>query len=180
MPKINITRKQMLLIALVLALGTAIILNWRFSLAPTMSASSAVKAVSATSSKKSQSSSSGSTASSYFAAARLTRQQTNAQAEDLLNSLLSDSPVTASEQQSVQSAITAFNSTVSNEGTIENMIKTKGFPDCVVFINNGIVNVVVTPKSGDLLSDSDVQQIEEVVVAQANVAPENIRIIAAQ
>jgi stage III sporulation protein AH len=182
--------KQIIIASLVLVLGAAIFLNWRFSGVNDTGVAGAAKVsstkVSSTndkkasinaSSKNNQKADTGTSAGNYFSTARLAREQTDAQADDLLSTLVSNTALTTAEQQSAESEIEAINDNAANEGTIESSVKEKGFEDCVAYINNGIVNVVVKLKSGYTLSDSDVEQIEGIVTQRAQASADNIFII---
>lgn len=171
-----IGRKQIILAALVLALGTAIFLNWRFSgdginFANVFNNSSALGDASYVANTN---------GNSVFATARLTRQQSRDEAENTIKTLMENSAATAADKQAAQTQISAIAQNITTEGTIESLIKAKGFSDCVAFINNGTVNVVVKPKSGSALSDSEVAQVQDIVIQQTKIPSNNIQIIPAK
>ena len=62
------------------------------------------------------------------------------------------------------------------ESRIENLIIAKGYKDCVVFINDNGVNVIIS-KLADGLQDSDVARITEIVMDEAGVDASKIKII---
>ena len=175
-----IGRKQVILAALVLALGTAIFLNWRFSgneginFANVFNASSSLGDASLVDNQKVGASSS---TDSYFASARLNRQQTRAQAAEVLKTLTTNTTATTADKQSAQTAIEALAKNITNETTMESLVKAKGFGDCVAFINEGTVNVVVKPKTGNTLTPTDIAQIQDIVIQQTKIATANIHII---
>ena len=70
--------------------------------------------------------------------------------------------------------ISAIAAQTELEGTVENLIKAKGFEDCVVFISKDIVNVVV---STDGLTSQQAAQINEIVVSQTDMPASCIKII---
>lgn len=194
-----IGKRQIILAALVVALGTAIFLNWKFSGAnggtdvagvfnnsstlgtsTYVSTSDASGAGSAASKSGSAAASTGSTASasgSLFSQERLTRTKTRAEAEQALQITLNSSSATAADKQAAQTQINQIANNITNEGNVESLIVSKGFKDCVCFINNGTVSVVVAPKGNQPLSASDSAQIADVVIQQAKVSADNIHII---
>ena len=57
---------------------------------------------------------------------------------------------------------------------MENLIKAKGFEDCVVFISSDVVNVVVT---SDGLTQEQAAQINELVASHTDMPTSKIQII---
>lgn len=110
----------------------------------------------------------------YFTQSRLTKQKSKEDALDLLESVIasSDSSETVKEQANNEKIAIAENN--ETESTIENLVKAKGFTDCVAFINDDNVNVVVQ-SSG--LQDNEVAQIQEIVVTQTKVKPSQVKIV---
>ena len=64
---------------------------------------------------------------------------------------------------------------IVTETNIENLVKYKGFVDCVAFIQNGACNVVVQ-KDGEFAS-ADAIAIKDIVVAQAKISADKITIV---
>ncbi len=58
--------------------------------------------------------------------------------------------------------------------TVEELIKAKGFEDCVAIISGDNINVIV--KSGGLMT-SEIAQITDIVTSETGFLPENIRIV---
>ena len=163
----KMNRKQVILLALIVALGAAILITWRFSDEP------AAKATIKTSGTASVSG----TDDGYFAAARLAREQNEAKADELLSGLTSGSTATAAVQQSAKSEVDALNKEITTEKSIESLVKAKGFSDCLALINDTRISIVVRPKNGTTLSDDDVSELAELVMQQAKITADNIVII---
>lgn len=171
-----IGRKQIILAALVLALGVAIVLNWKFTGSDTVTGTtSTLGAASYVSST-----STASSTDAYFSSARLTREQTRAKAEETLQTTINSVSASNADKQSAEAAIEALASNITKEGTVESLIKAKGFSDCVCFINDDSITVVVAPKSGDSLSGSEIAQVKDIVLEQTNISSDNIKIIQAK
>ena len=174
-----IGRRQVILAALVLALGTAIFLNWKFSgngfnVAGVFNTSSALGDASYVANQKVSTSS-----SDYFAQQRLARQQAQDTAEEAVKSMTSSVSANSQVAQKAQAAIQSLINTINTETTIEGLVKAKGFSDCVAFLNTSTnnINVVVKPKSGDTLSASEAAQIMDIVKGQTNLSANNIHIV---
>ena len=174
--KMKMGKKQYILAVLILALGTAVFLNWRLSsfshnnTAGTLSTSKSSAALSQKAVKTAVN-------DTFYAAARLTREQTEGQANELLQTIITDNTTNNTDEQSAQSNIQAVCANITDEESVEKAIESQGFQDCLVIIENGTVSVVVRPKYGDTLSADDVSQIANIIVQQTNVPADNIIII---
>ena len=62
------------------------------------------------------------------------------------------------------------------ESRIENLVIAKGYDECVVFINDNGVNVIVQkPENG--LQQEDIARIRDIVSSETGVSAEQIKII---
>lgn len=109
----------------------------------------------------------------YFAQARLTRQNTRDEAVALIEENLSS--VKVSDEVKAQAAleIAQIAKRIEEEGKIENLIKAKGFEDCMVYLDGENADVVVKSQG---LSDSQVIQIKDIVQSQSD-SSGNIKIV---
>ena len=198
-----IGKRQIILAALVVALGTAIFLNAKFSglgstdatavfntssalgdstyVSASGAASGTASTKSAASSSKSKSSASSKTtasaSSSLFAQERLKRTQTRADAEDKLKIVLNSTSATDADKEAAQTQLSTMADNINTENVIESLVIAKGFSDCVCFLNNGSATVVVSPKSGQQLSASESAQITDIVIKQAKIDASALSII---
>ena len=115
--------------------------------------------------------------SSFFSEARLTRQQSRDSAIDTLTQMFQDSSL--SDEQKSQLAVKAAGvaEAIETEGKIENMIKAKGFSDCMVYIDGDRVDALI--KTNGLLKE-EVAQIKDILIAETGAIEENISITEAQ
>ena len=97
----------------------------------------------------------------YFASARLTRQQ----ARDSALSLLKE----ASENETLASY-------TLSEAQIENMVTAKGYEDCVVFMSEDGVSVVVSTGEEGLQTE-DIARITDIVKQETGLSAESIKIM---
>lgn len=116
------------------------------------------------------------TVSSYFDTARLSRQQSRDNALSLLRE--------ASEQENVdQAALDEANRAIQTlagytmlETQIENLVIAKGYADCVVFMSENSISVVVSAAE-DGLQTEDVAKITDIVLSETTYAADQIKIL---
>ena len=108
------------------------------------------------------------TGSDYFASARLTRQQ----ARDNAVSLLQEAATEASRGIQVLAGYTM------KEAQIESLVTAKGYADCVAFMGEDGVSVVVSTGSGELTGE-DVARITDIAMKETGYDASGIRIMAA-
>ena len=119
------------------------------------------------------------TSTGYFASARLNRQQARDSALTILQDTLSNENAEAAAKEEAGAAIETLASTTISEAQIENLVIAKGYADCVAFISDGGVSVVVSATE-EGLQDADVARITEIVTGETGVTASQIMIIEAQ
>ena len=115
------------------------------------------------------------TQTEYFAQMRLSRQTARDEAVELLQETIAYADGDAASSAKLEGII----SDALAESQIESLIVAKGYQDCVAFVNDSSVNVIVA-KTETGLQDTDVARIRDIVISEANVAAEAIRIIEAE
>ena len=200
-------KRQLVLAALVVALGAAVYLNWQFSdnsdlLAANTTVESGKElgeaefvnnntASSLTSSTEENTSSSpadgdsssssasniSSSAEQYFAQAKVSRQQARDDAVDSLKEIIDSvqSSESAKAEAVKQAAEIAKN--IEQESNIENLIKAKGFAECLAFLQNGECSVVVSSTG---LMDNEAITIIDIVAGQSGISYDKIKIVEAK
>ena len=120
--------------------------------------------------------STASTASSYFATARLNRQQ----ARDSALSLLQDAAAREDADETVKSQVNDTIQTMADytvtEAQIENLVVAKGYTDCVAFIGEDALSIAVSVPEGGL-TEADTAKIVDVVNQTAGFTADQIKII---
>lgn len=120
----------------------------------------------------------GAAAGSYFDTARLSRQQSRDNALSLLRE--------AAEQEGAeQAAIDEANAAIQTmagytvlESQIENLVMAKGYADCVAFMGEDSVSVVVSAAE-DGLQTEDVAKITDIVLSETDYTADQIKIMEA-
>lgn len=116
--------------------------------------------------------------SSYFDTARLSRQQSRDNALSLLRE--------ASEQENVdQTALDEANRAIQTlagytmmETQIENLVVAKGYADCVTFMGENSISIVVSAAE-DGLQTEDVAKIMDIVLSETDYDADQIKIMEA-
>ena len=117
--------------------------------------------------------------SGYFDAARLNRQQARDSALSILQEAAADTNATETMKAETGEAIQTLADYTVSEAQIENLVTAKGYADCVAFISDGSVSVVVSATE-EGLTDADVARITEIVTEETGLEASAITIIEAQ
>lgn len=112
----------------------------------------------------------------YFDEAKLTRSKTRDEALDKLQKSLKSAKLTDDEKTELTNQLSTMLGDITAEGDIENLIKAKGFVDCVAFLDQGKANIAVMTK-GDALTKSEVAQIRDIVISKSNTDAKNITVV---
>ncbi|MBR3641176.1 MAG: SpoIIIAH-like family protein [Oscillibacter sp.] len=113
----------------------------------------------------------------YFSSARLTRRQARDSAIALLQEAAQEEDASAAVANQASESIQVLAGYTLKEAQIENLVTAKGYEDCVVFMGEDAISVVVATESGEL-TDSDVARITDIAVTESGYAPSAVRIMA--
>lgn len=102
---------------------------------------------------------------SYFAQSRLDRDKMYSQMLDNYQKILETNNLSSEEKKTAQEEIKRINNEKNAIMIAENLIKTKGFQDIVIFVNNGNVTGVVQK---DKLDEKDIAQIQNIITRELN------------
>ncbi len=112
----------------------------------------------------------------YFDEARLSREKSRDEALDTLEKSLKKANLSEEEKAELTARLSGVVESITAESDIENLVKAKGFVDCVAFIDDGKVNVTVqTPGEG--LDQEQVAQIRDVVLSRCEVKAQDITVV---
>lgn len=115
-------------------------------------------------------------ASGYFANARLNRQQARDSALSLLQEATAGADVDQAMKEQTNAAIQTMADCTVTEAQIENLVVAKGYNDCVTFIGEDTVSVVVEIPGGQL-TDVDTARIMDIVTQSTQFTASQIKII---
>ncbi len=114
--------------------------------------------------------------SSYFAEARLTRQQSRDEALNLLETAASAEGAGQETINSAMESIAAMATWSMQESQIENLLIARDFADCVVYISgDGVTVAVPAPEEG--LSAATVARITDTITSETDFEAANLKII---
>lgn len=109
----------------------------------------------------------------YFTNSRLQRDTMYSQMIESYQKILENTTI-SEEQKSISSnEINKINETKNAIMIAENLIKTKGFEDVVVFVNSDSISVIVKK---DELETADIAQIQNIITRELNANIEEIHI----
>lgn len=118
------------------------------------------------------------TGSDYFASARLTRQQARDNAITLLQEAAAQEDADQSVANEASESIQVLASYTLKEAQVENLVTAKGYADCVAFMGDGSISVVVSTASGELTGE-DVAKITDIAMTETGLPASAIKIMAA-
>lgn len=189
-------KRQVLMAALVVALGAAVFVNWYYTKQPqTVQTNSPVSSTQQDTENQEAATAgnlgdaqfvSGTLPSSenkttdepeYFVQAKLDRTVAHDKAKETLQQTIDSSTADAESKKAASEALEKLSANIKKETDTENLIKAKISSGCVVVIDNGKAQVIVEKGK---LNDTVVLQIKEIVIQQTGFTVENITIIEAK
>lgn len=179
----KVKRKHVVLAGLVLALGTAVYVNWNLSQTPDLSSkkefgkatyvNSNIIATSDEISHKNKDILSDEQ-KNYFANARLNRDkiydETRAVAMEALSMTDSDEDI----KESALNQLSKLEETLLNQNSVENILMAKGFTDCVCTLSDTAATVIVPEIN---MNDSSLLIIKDAVSNVCTIPFENISVV---
>ena len=116
---------------------------------------------------------------SYFSNARLNRQQARDNALSLLQEAAKDEKADQTAVDEANASIQTMANATVTEAQIENLITAKGYTDCVAFLGEDSISVVVSALDNGM-TDADAARIGEIVMEQTGLKADQIKIIEAE
>ena len=116
---------------------------------------------------------------SYFDTARLNRQQSRDSALALLQEAAGKESADQTLKDEANASIQTMADYTMTEAQIENLITAKGYTDCVAFLGEDSISVVVSAMENGM-TDADAARIGEIVMEQTGLKADQIKIIEAE
>lgn len=110
---------------------------------------------------------------SYFEQSRLDREKMYSQMLENYQKIIETSSLTSEEKATAQEEIKRINNEKNAIMIAENLIKTKGFSDVIIFKNNGNVTVVI---KSDKLEEQSISQVQNIITRELSVDVNKINI----
>ena len=111
----------------------------------------------------------------YFATARLTRQQARDNAISLLREAAESETADAAAATEAAETIQVLAGYAIAEAQIENLVTAKGYAQCVAFMGEDAISIVVASEDG--LEAEDVAKITEIVLNETDYTTDQIKIL---
>ena len=121
----------------------------------------------------------GTAAGDYFASARLSRQQARDNAISLLREAAESESADAAVANEAAETIQVLAGYAIAEAQIENLVTAKGYADCVAFMGEDSISIVVSTGTEDPLSAEDVACITDIVLNETDYTAGQIKIVEA-
>ncbi len=182
-----IKKRQIVTATLVLALGSAVFINWYYTRPESdlANAGASIEAVENTggnlgdaqyvnASTTAENTAVSTSKDEYFAATKLRRQAAHDEAAEVLDDIIQDSSSDATAVKDATAALSALSKCIKLEGDMEALIRAKIGSECVVLINNEKAEIIV---GNGVLDDNKILQIKEVALKQTGFSVENITIV---
>ena len=110
----------------------------------------------------------------YFQESKLSRDTMYSQTLETYNGILNNSNVSEEQKAIVTQEITELNKEKNAIMICENLISTKGFSNCVIFVNVESISVII---EADELKQDEIAQIQNIISREMNAKVENIHIM---
>ena len=110
----------------------------------------------------------------YYANSKLDRDKMYAEMISNYEKIINNSNASEAQKSIATQEITKINDTKNAIMICENLIQTKGFDSCVILVNDGSVNVVVSVEGG--LNTDKVAKIKNIVTREMKAEISNIHI----
>ena len=112
--------------------------------------------------------------SEYFTKSKLERDTMYSQMLETYDKILKSNNALEIQKQSASDEIKKINDTKNSIMICENLIKTKGLSNVIIFVNGQSISVIV--EANEELKQEEVAQIQNIIERELNVTAENIHI----
>ncbi|MDO5521686.1 MAG: SpoIIIAH-like family protein [bacterium] len=109
--------------------------------------------------------------SDYFVSNKLKREQTRAKNEETLRQIAENDKLKDAQKQDAINQLVELTDIKEKESVTESLLEAKGFPESLVTINDGKVEVIVNANN---LTEQQIAQIEDVVKRKTGISAKNI------
>ncbi len=110
----------------------------------------------------------------YFEESKLSRDTMYSQTLETYKGMLENSNVSEEQKTIVTQEVTKLNQEKNAIMICENLISTKGFEKCVIFVNVDSISIII--KADELKAD-EIAQIQNIISREMNAKVENIHIM---
>lgn len=172
----QVWKRRAVVAAVLLLVGTSVYLNWRYA-GNVEDSGKKVLGQSALVNGEAKDAEVTGAGDDYFATARLSRKQARDTAIGMLQEAQVDENAAEDVLNEASRTLQVLAAYTVAESQIESLVVAKGYADCVVFMGEETVSVVVADPDG--LDAVDVARIKDIVVSETGCTPEQIKIMEA-
>ncbi len=182
----KMNKRQIVFLSLALVVCIAVFLNWRFLNNVDSKGENEIMVDSTGVSKKDEGdeqkilgqaqlvNTTAKDVTAYFTECRLSKQQSRDEALELLKSVSESEDSAKETREKANTDMITLAQATDVESTIESLVKAKGFTDCMVYIGDDSVNVVVATNG---LTTETAAQINEIVIAETGKGASAVKIV---
>lgn len=163
-------KKQIVLGALILMVGAAGYLNWKYEANTQVSTDETL--LSENKDETVGQAEFVSNTDDYFLSCKNNRETVRSKALEILRSTVENPASTQESKEKAEAEILNISKNVESEGNIENLIKAKGFEEVIVFINDNCVTVTVKSQG---LTAPETAKIKDIILEETK--NNNIKIV---
>lgn len=170
-----IRKRQLLVAALTVALGAAVMVNWYFtdSNDKKLADNTETTAEYVQNLGEAKYVNAEGKQADYFAETQLKREKAHDESVEELNKTLSSVPSGSEEAKAIAASITALTDQKKLEADIETLVSAKLGSACIAVINDGAAEIVV--KKGTL-NDDAVLKVMEIIESNTDIPASNVKI----
>ena len=172
----QVWKRRAVVAAVLMLVGTSVYLNWRYA-GTVEDSGKKVLGQSALVNGETTDAEVTAAGDHYFATARLSRKQARDTAISMLQEAQVDENATEDVLNEASQTMQVLAAYTVAESQIESLVVAKGYADCVAFMGDDAISVVVSDPDG--LDTVDVARIKDIVVSETSYTPDQIRIMEA-
>ena len=172
----QVWKRRAVVAAVLLLVGTSVYLNWRYA-GNVEDSGKKVLGQSALVNGEAKDAEVTGAGDDYFATARLSRKQARDTAIGMLQEAQVDENAAEDVLNEASRTLQVLAAYTVAESQIESLVVAKGYADCVAFMGDDAISVVVSDPDG--LDAVDVARIKDIVVSETSYTPDQIRIMEA-
>ncbi len=173
----QVWKKRAVAATVLVFVGAAVYLNWRYT--DDIAESSKVLGQSTlVNSQEETEDTSADTAvkkDDYFATARLSRKQARDNAISMLREAEADENADEDVLNEASESLQVLAAYTVAESQVESLVTAKGYTDCVAFMGDDSVSVVISDPDG--LDAADVARIKDIVISETDYTADQIKIM---
>lgn len=170
-------KRHAVVAAVLVLVGASVYLNWRYAGNVADTSKVLGESTLVNGEEQTQEAAKPVTEDDYFSTARLSRKQARDNAISMLKEAETDKNAEQDVLNEASETLQVLAAYTVAESQIESLVTAKGYADCVAFMGDESISVVVSDQDG--LDTSDVAKIKDIVINETDYTAEQIKIMEA-